>query len=1101
MPLYDDVRVRVTADTDQAERGVRKVSQELDVMKSRATLGGVALAQMKLSAIGGLAAQAASGINALGAGLFGLTSALGPLTGLLGAVPGGLIGMASGFGAIKLAMGGVGDAFKALDQAEQRHKATALQVVDVQRQRVMEARAERNALEALADAQKNLNKALEPATYLDMREAELGLASARLAQSQATADLLKQNNLLAESQSKVTKVVQGIKDDFTGKTLEFVTEVKGEDLGDAMRRQESARIRAEESALAVMRAEERIVELKKKGSEQDESVIAARRQLRDATEALADLHYNMAHQQQQEAAAVVKEAQQLNDVMSKLSPAAIEFVNTIRSLKPRLEETKKAAQQLFFEGVNKGLAEALKNWDVFDTTMKTSAATLGYLVEQAGKLLGDEGFGNRFLAVVDSNDRAFRSAGEGIIAFADGMSYVAVAARPVVEYLGDLTKELGNQFREWAKAGQESGELTDFFHRTVDVTQDVIDIFGNLYAALRNLGTASREGIGDWMLNGLVEGTENWKEWTEKAENSQKVFEWFAGFKPVLQELGQFTKALAIEWVKLDGRDDLINTLQVLRTEALPIIVDFFEKTKALGPVMLDVLIQIAKAFTSISGSGSFLSTMLPVIDGLATALNFLLESVPGLDRLVAALLTMASIKKFSAMIGLTGLMTNLSTSVKDAYNSIGADAASGLQGAIAGTGKQAQTFGQQLRGLGSSLVNANTALAAGVIALQLWQNMVADAKQEAQNFGDDVRGTFEDPGAMGFDSFVRKQEELVRQHNHMVDESKGGLDFWNADYREAMANATHETGPLIEANNKLRDATEKLAAEAHISTDEAWKYVTAEAAAGREIDANTDLTNDYFKAKDKLAEDANRKLIDSTWGLIDAELASQGAMLDSKSAYERFVQDTIEGRMIPGTNEYERALLDLQRTMIADAQAVAANAEEQAKLEGKTLSTRDATQLQIDRLRELQLTVGKDSELGKRLQEHIDKLEASQGEFRATIWVDFKEGIRTGILKGLDLGGALGGALTLDLAKRAKGGPVQAGAPYVVGEDGPEIFQPNTSGYIHPNGAGPGNGSDLERVAEMVLSSMRPITQNNTFNTPADPNELAGSLMWEANR
>jgi len=40
-------------------------------------------------------------------------------------------------------------------------------------------------------------------------------------------------------------------------------------------------------------------------------------------------------------------------------------------------------------------------------------------------------------------------------------------------------------------------------------------------------------------------------------------------------------------------------------------------------------------------------------------------------------------------------------------------------------------------------------------------------------------------------------------------------------------------------------------------------------------------------------------------------------------------------------------------------------------------------------------------------------------------------------------------------MAGRAKGGPVSAGTPYIVGEEGPELFVPNASGTIIPNGKG----------------------------------------------
>src|SRR5664279_4421948 len=35
---------------------------------------------------------------------------------------------------------------------------------------------------------------------------------------------------------------------------------------------------------------------------------------------------------------------------------------------------------------------------------------------------------------------------------------------------------------------------------------------------------------------------------------------------------------------------------------------------------------------------------------------------------------------------------------------------------------------------------------------------------------------------------------------------------------------------------------------------------------------------------------------------------------------------------------------------------------------------------------------------------------------------------------------------------KKATGGPVHAGEPYVVGEEGPELFTPSSSGSITPN-------------------------------------------------
>jgi phage-related protein len=56
-----------------------------------------------------------------------------------------------------------------------------------------------------------------------------------------------------------------------------------------------------------------------------------------------------------------------------------------------------------------------------------------------------------------------------------------------------------------------------------------------------------------------------------------------------------------------------------------------------------------------------------------------------------------------------------------------------------------------------------------------------------------------------------------------------------------------------------------------------------------------------------------------------------------------------------------------------------------------------------------------------------------------------------------------LGGAFdTVFGGGRAMGGPVSSGTSYVVGERGPELFVPNTSGTIIPNGGGGGSTINL---------------------------------------
>jgi len=77
---------------------------------------------------------------------------------------------------------------------------------------------------------------------------------------------------------------------------------------------------------------------------------------------------------------------------------------------------------------------------------------------------------------------------------------------------------------------------------------------------------------------------------------------------------------------------------------------------------------------------------------------------------------------------------------------------------------------------------------------------------------------------------------------------------------------------------------------------------------------------------------------------------------------------------------------------------------------------------------------------------------------------------------------GAFGGVITALAGARAEGGPVSMGQPYLVGERGPEIFQPNQSGTIIPNNALPAAAPQSNVTVVNVLD---PSMVNSALNDP----------------
>jgi SLT domain-containing protein len=78
---------------------------------------------------------------------------------------------------------------------------------------------------------------------------------------------------------------------------------------------------------------------------------------------------------------------------------------------------------------------------------------------------------------------------------------------------------------------------------------------------------------------------------------------------------------------------------------------------------------------------------------------------------------------------------------------------------------------------------------------------------------------------------------------------------------------------------------------------------------------------------------------------------------------------------------------------------------------------------------------------------------------------------------------GYSGGGLVGELEARAGGGPVSAGSPYLVGELGPELFVPSTSGQVV-------SADDTERLAAGALAGVTVYVQDGAIvvNGATDP-------------
>lgn len=83
-----------------------------------------------------------------------------------------------------------------------------------------------------------------------------------------------------------------------------------------------------------------------------------------------------------------------------------------------------------------------------------------------------------------------------------------------------------------------------------------------------------------------------------------------------------------------------------------------------------------------------------------------------------------------------------------------------------------------------------------------------------------------------------------------------------------------------------------------------------------------------------------------------------------------------------------------------------------------------------------------------------------------------------------------------VNVGLRARGGPVRAGSPYIVGEQGPELVVPSRSGYVIP---APQTKAALASAAGQSGQAGR--SYNFYGNLSGDPDEIAASIEYRARR
>ena len=532
---------------------------------------------------------------------------------------------------------------------------------------------------------------------------------------------------------------------------------------------------------------------------------------------------------------------------------------------------------------------------------------------------------------------------------------------------------------------------------------------------------------------------------TEKAAFAQGTF---------AKEAGTAEGAAKIAGAQLENTSaDIGKSFLPIYTKAAEIVATLAEAFAALpGPVQTGVL-----------GLGAAVAVGPKIVDGMRSALDSI-KSIPGAISKVTDKLT--SSKGMFDGFGQTAEMTGTK-----------AKGAAGLGG---------------IGALGPAMLGVGAAVGIAAIFWNDYNQKQEDAKNRAKDFLDTL-----DQNSGGLttqtDALIRNSLETKNQTDNL---NRAGISF--KQFRDAVIDTSAPIELLGRLDHDLNDqlgtatgrkiAIEQLRKEGGarnelIATlieqgqldqglmDNIMEQSTAYKASLeiiRERTIQTELAAGADQAQAEAAGNAAvknaenaaaiKETYDNTLALLNSNIGFQQAQVASQKAIEEYNKSLSDGSLT-ALDRKEKDLALMSQFENTAAAAVKA-AEDQAKLEGKTLSAGDAAIIQRDKLKELAGQVAPDSPVQYGLLLMISQLQAvidrgridiavtasgiteAQAAIRGLLGIDTLAGVRG---KGL-------GFRIIPEGERANGGPVNANAPYLVGERGPELFVPTGYGKIVDN-------------------------------------------------
>ena len=238
--------------------------------------------------------------------------------------------------------------------------------------------------------------------------------------------------------------------------------------------------------------------------------------------------------------------------MDKLTPSQRKFTEFLIANRDKLDSLKEAASKSFLPILAQAMRNVFPLMPIFTNAVSGMGASLGKFVLNISTALKTSKNMSAIDRIFRSNNKAVDNAAKGSAGYTNALIRIADAARPVVEWIGNLVGRFGNYLDRVTKTNTENNKMAKFFERTISVSSQLGRIIQNLAGAFFGIGKAASD-TGQSMLDQFEKWTKKLDDVNNSTQGQGNLKEWFGEVKeqldhvwPVLQKIGTALKNLTV---------------------------------------------------------------------------------------------------------------------------------------------------------------------------------------------------------------------------------------------------------------------------------------------------------------------------------------------------------------------------------------------------------------------------------------------------------------------------------------------------------------------------------------------------------------------------